>query len=611
MSANLEPKKTETRKKAQLIWFFLKGSKRLFVLSMLMAAISALANMLTPQIIRATIDNAIGGAEPAFSPAVMEMVNSVGGFAYLGEHLWIMAAAVLVVSLFLVVSQYFFRVFNTKASETLVKNMRDTLFSHIERLPYAWHMKNQTGDIIQRCTSDIDTTKNFVSEQLTSIFRLVGLLVLSIIFMASMNPTLTLIALLPTPVIVWYSAFFERRMSKGFKECDENEGKLSAIAQENLTGVRVVRAFGRERYEKDHFQEQNQRYTGLWVKMAQMMSKFWATSDVLSSVQVLLVVALGAVYCVRGDMLSGEYIAFISYNAQMVWPIRMLGRMISELSKADVSIDRIRYIMESEEEKDRPTAGEADMAGDIVFDHVSFAYDGCPEMLHDINLTVPAGSTLGILGSTGSGKSTLMYLLDRLYELDEDSGKITIGGTDIREIRADYLRRNIGIVLQEPFLFSRTLGENIAITRDDLPMEDVRDAARTACLDDTVQTFSKGYETFVGERGVTLSGGQKQRAAIARMLLQKTPIMILDDSLSAVDTETDAKIRSALESRFGSATIILISHRITTLSKADQVIVMENGRITERGTPEELRQNGGIYRQIYDIQSLSGEEAEA
>lgn len=599
----------ETKKKARLILFFLKGCKRLFLMTILMAGLSALANMLTPQIIRATIDNAIGGAEPEFAPWIMKIVDGVGGFAYLGEHLWIMAAAVMAVALLLVLSQYFFRVFNTKAAETLVKNMRDTLFNHIERLPFAWHMKNQTGDIIQRCTSDIDTTKNFVSEQLTSIFRIVGLLILSIAFMVSMNPLLTLIAVLPLPAVFWYSKRFNKVMGKGFMECDENEGKLSAIAQENLTGVRVVRAFGRERYEKDRFQNHNEYYTGLWVRMAKLMSRFWSVSDILSGIQVMLVVVMGAVFCVRGRMLSGEYIAFISYNAQLVWPIRMLGRTISEMSKAGVSIDRIRYIMESEEETDRPGATEPDMRGDICFEHVSFAYDGCPEMIHDVSLTIPAGSTLGILGSTGSGKSTLMYLLDRLYELPENGGRITVGGVDIRDIRAEHLRRNIGIVLQEPFLFSRTLGENIAITRDGIPVDEVKDAAKTACLDETIESFAKGYDTFVGERGVTLSGGQKQRAAIARMLIQKTPIMILDDSLSAVDTETDAKIRSALEARFGSATIILISHRITTLSKADQVIVMENGRITERGTPEELRTSGGIYRKIYDIQSDSGEEA--
>ena len=595
--------------KARLVWFFLKGTKRLFLMGILMAALTALANMLTPQIIRATIDNAIGGAEADFAPWIMALVERLGGFAYLGEHLWIMALAVLAVSLLLVASQYFFRVFNTKAAETLVKNMRDTLFSHIQRLPFSWHMKNQTGDIIQRCTSDIDTTKNFVSEQLTSVFRIVGLLVLSTVFMLSMNPTLTLIAMIPMPVILWYSFHFHKQVSKDFRACDENEGKLSAIAQENLTGVRVVRAFGRERYEKDRFQKQNDYYTGLWVHMAKIMSRFWNSSDVLAGIQVLLVVAMGAVYCVRGEMLSGEYIAFISYNAQLVWPVRMLGRMISEMSKAGVSIDRIQDIMDAEEEKDRPNAGTPDMTGDIRFEHVSFAYDGCPEMIHDIDLTIPAGSTLGILGSTGSGKSTLMYLLDRLYELPEDGGRITVGGVDIRDIRRAHLHKNIGIVLQEPFLFSRTLGENIAITGENTPLSEIRDAAQAACLDSTIQTFTKQYDTFVGERGVTLSGGQKQRAAIARMLLQKTPIMILDDSLSAVDTETDAKIRAALEKRFGSATIILISHRITTLSRADQVIVLENGRIVERGTPEQLKQGSGVYRKIAEIQSLSAEEA--
>jgi ATP-binding cassette subfamily B protein len=251
------------------------------------------------------------------------------------------------------------------------------------------------------------------------------------------------------------------------------------------------------------------------------------------------------------------------------------------------------------------------VTGDIRFEPVSFAYEGAPEMLHDIDLTVPAGSTLGILGGTGSGKSTLMYLLDRLYPLSPENGRITIGGTDIRRIKLSHLRSNIGIVLQEPFLFSRTLRENLGITRASLSEEEMREAARAASLDETVDSFSKGYETFVGERGVTLSGGQKQRAAIARMLTQKAPIMIFDDSLSAVDTETDAKIRSELEKRFGSATIILISHRITTLSKADRVLVLDHGRISQLGTPEELRTQPGLYRQIYDIQSLSREEANA
>ncbi|MBP3647341.1 MAG: ABC transporter ATP-binding protein [Clostridia bacterium] len=597
-------------RKLDLIWRFLRGSKGLFVLSMLAAAMTALADMITPQIIRAAVDNAIGGNEPTFGPAVMKLVNAVGGFEYLGKNLWLMALAVLAVAVVKVLSQYSFLIFNTRASETLVKTMRDTLYKHIERLPFSWHMKNHTGDIIQRCTSDVETTRNFVAGQMSNLFRILILVVLSMTFMFSMNVWLGLIALIPMPIIFLYSFSFHNKIGSGFKECDESEGRLSAMAQENLTGVRVVRAFGRERYERDRFEKHNEEYTNLWIRLAKVMSRFWSTSDILSGTQILLVVVFGVVFCLRGEMTSGEYIAFISYNSMLVWPIRQLGRMISDMSKAGVAIDRIGYIMGSEEEKDAEHAVTPDMTGDIVFENVNFAYENCPQMLHNIDFTMKAGTTLGILGGTGSGKSTLMLLLDRLYDLPAESGRITIGGVNIADIKLEHLRKNIGIVLQEPFLFSRTLKENIAITNAELTLTDIREAARAACLDETIDSFSKGYETFVGERGVTLSGGQKQRAAIARMLTQQTPIMIFDDSLSAVDAETDAKIRKALEARFGSASIILISHRITTLSKCDQIIVLDRGRIVEKGSPDELRTAGGLYQRIYEIQSLSSEEVE-
>ena len=596
--------------KLSLIWRFLKGSKRYFVLSFLAGGLTILADMISPQIIRAAVDNAIGGNESTFGPAVMKLVDAVGGFAYLGQHLWIMALAILAVSLVKVVSQYGFLLGNTRASETLVKTMRDTLYTHIERLPFSWHMKNHTGDIIQRCTSDIDTTRNFVAGQMTQLFRIIILLALSMTFMISMNAWLCLIALAPMPVIIWYSFQFHKKIGAGFKECDEAEGRLSAMAQENLTGVRVVRAFGRERYERDRFENHNASYTSLWVRLGKVMARFWSVADILSGLQVMLIVVFGVLFCLKGNMTSGEYIAFLSYNSMLVWPIRMLGRMIADMSKAGVAIDRIGYIINSEVEKDRETAGTPDITGDICFEHVNFAYDGCPQMLHDIDFTMKSGTTLGILGGTGSGKSTMMLLLDRLYDLPEGSGRITIGGVDIRDIKLEHLRKNIGIVLQEPFLFSRTLKENLSITDADLTLTDIREAARAACLDETIEGFTKGYETVVGERGVTLSGGQKQRAAIARTLTQHTPIMIFDDSLSAVDAETDAKIRTALEKRFGSASIILISHRITTLSKCDQIIVLDRGRIAEMGTPDELRVSGGLYQRIYEIQSLSSEEVE-
>ena len=603
-----KPKKN-TKRNAALVWRFLRGSKALYVLSILSAEGTALADMIEPQIFRMAVDNALGGKEAFYAAPVMVIVNRFGGFAYLGQHIWIMAAAVVAVALVRAFSQYGFRVFNTKASETLVKTIRDSLFTHIEHLPYSWHLKNHTGDTIQRCTSDVDTLRNFVSEQLTSVFRIVILVIFSLTFMLSMNGKLTLIAAIPMPVIIAYSIVFHGKIGEGFLKCDENEGKLSDMVQENLTGVRVVRAFGRERRERDRFEAHNEYYTGLWVRLAKVLSLYWSSQDILSGVQIMLVVIFGAVFCIRGEMTSGEYIAFISYNAMLTWPIRMLGRMIAEMSKAGVSVERIAEIMYAEEEKDLPDACEPPMDGDICFEHVSFAYEGGPEILHDVTFTMKAGTTLGIIAGTGAGKSTLMLLLDKMIELPEENGRITISGVDIRHIKNEWLRKNIGFVMQEPFLFSRTIADNIAIAVSDADEERIRSASRAAYLDDTVMAFSKGYNTFVGERGVTLSGGQKQRAAIARTLINNTPIMIFDDSLSAVDTETDAKIRAELEARFGTASIILISHRITTLSRADKILVLDSGRISQEGTHEELIRQDGIYRQIYEIQSGLREEA--
>lgn len=592
-----------------MLWRFLRGSVWLFGVTVLCAGLMALADMITPQIIRVAVDNVIGGSPLTEGTLTARLVEGVGGAQYLHTRLWILAGAVVVVALVKAASQYFFRVTNTKATETFVKTARDALFTHIEHLPFSWHMQNKTGDIIQRCTSDIETIKRFISEQMTNVFRIIILVVLSMIFMLSMNVPLTLIVLVPMPMIVAYSVRFHRSIRAGFIDCDENEGKLSAMVQENLTGVRVVRAFGRERYERDRFHDHNAFYAGLWVKMARLMARYWSTADLLSYGQAMLVVVFGAVFCIRGKMTSGEYIAFISYNALLTWPIRQLGRMISDMSKAGVSLERLEYIMDSRVEADKPDASAPPLDGDIAFEHVNFAYEGCPQMLHDISFTMKAGTTLGILGGTGSGKSTMMLLLDRLYDLPAENGRITIGGIDIADMQAEHLRRNIGIVLQEPYLFSRTLGENIGITKDGITLTEIREAARAACLEETIDSFTSGFETFVGERGVTLSGGQKQRAAIARMLTQSTPIMIFDDSLSAVDTETDAKIRAAIEKRFGSASIILISHRITTLQKADQILVLDHGRIAEQGTHDQLKKAGGVYQKIYEIQSLAGEEA--
>ena len=594
-------KKKASRK--NLIRRFLRGSKALFALSMLSSVVSALCDMLSPQIVRLAVDNALGGADASTLPGwVLRLAERFGGFAWLGEHIWVMALALILVALVKAVSQYGYRVSNTAASERLVKTARDSLFDHIERLPYSWHMRHRTGDIIQRCTSDLDTLKNFISQQMTEILHIAILLGLSVAFMVGMDPKLALIALAPVPVIILYSFVYFRIIGASFLECDENEGILSAMAQENLAGVRVVRAFGRERRERDKFTSQNRFYTDLWMKLAKPMAMFWSVGDILSGTQILLTVCFGAVFCVRGRMLPGEYIAFLAYCALMTWPVRMLGRMISEMSKAGVSIDRLAYIMDAEEEKPSGKGLRPALSGDIVFDHVSFSYDPEQELLHDVSFTVPGGTTLGILGGTGSGKSTLMLLLDKLYELPEDCGSIRIGGVDLRDIDTKWLRGHTAMVLQEPFLFSRSIRENIAMAEDGADEAAVRKAARDACLEETADSFPQGFETFVGERGVTLSGGQKQRVAIARALMKNAPIMVLDDSLSAVDTETDARIRAGLSEHLKGCTVILISHRITTLKNADSILVLDRGRIAEAGTHDELRRAGGLYQRICEIQ---------
>ena len=593
--------------KVSLILAFLRGSVKYFVISILSALCVTGLDMLSPQLIRATVDSVLGDNALNLLGFLMDWIHRIGGAQYFREHLWMIGGVIVLLALMSVVFRYLFMLYNTKGAESLVETMRNDLFAHIQRLPFAWHMQNQTGDIIQRCTSDVDMVKNFVSEQLTSVFRIVILIVLSLSFMFSMNARLTLVALATIPIIIAYSAYFHSKIGSQFMKCDENEGILSTIAQENLTGVRVVRAFGREKYEKDRFEKQNQIYTNLWLKLCRFLALFWGAGDLISGLQVMLIVILGSVFCVRGSMTAGEFIAFISYNAMLTWPVRSLGRMISEMSKAGVSIERIRYIMNSAAEQDKPDASESDMRGDIEFQNVSFSYGYTP-VLSDISFKIPQGTTFGILGGTGSGKSTLMHLMNRLYDLPPENGRITIGGVDIADMKGSWVRSHIGMVLQESFLFSRTIAENIGITRRDMSLEDIRWAASIACVDEAISEFTNGYETVVGERGVTLSGGQKQRTAIARMLTQKTPIMVFDDSLSAVDSETDAKIRQALKKNLGGSTVILISHRVTTLMQAENILVLDKGRIAELGSHDELMARNGIYRRIYDMQMTLPEE---
>ncbi len=580
---------------------FTKGLRRHFILALVSIIVAVFANYMTPQVIRVTVDSVINDTPFNLPGFLTSWIEALGGREFLRQNIVLCALASLIFAVLSGVTTYLSRLHMAKGCEGTVTRIRDTLFSHIQRLPYAWHNLNQTGDIIQRCTQDVDLIRNFISDQLLELVRVIVLIAVSLALMFSMNVPLALIALIFIPIVVGYSLIFFVIVGNRFRVADEAEGVLTAIVQENLTGVRVVRAFGRERFEKDKVNRQNDLFSDMWVRLGRVMGLNWGLGDLLSGLQVITILAAGIFFVVDGAITEGEYLAFIAYNSMLVWPTRSLGRLLSELSKTGISSKRLFEILDAEPERDAENPVEPPMDRDIAFKNVNFSYGTTGEVLHDISFTVPAGTTLGILGSTGSGKSTLTYLLDRLYELPEGAGTITIGGVDIRNISLAHLRRHIGIVLQEPFLFSKSFKDSISDGSDRHDLESVREYARLAVIDDTIGSFAEGYDTQIGERGVTISGGQKQRVAIARMLMQDTPIKIFDDSLSAVDMETDAKIRESINKNVRGTTII-IAHRITTIMNADQIIVMDKGRIVQRGTHETLSKTDGIYKRIYDTQ---------
>ncbi len=605
----MEPKtKLSRREKAGLVLRHLRGIWGFFAGAIALAWLNTVCNAVIPQVISVTVDSVLGSREPDL-PGILAAVLPLDKLrADPRAALWAAAGAVVVLAAVRGVCIYGMRINSAKASEGFVKRLRDNLYGHIQRLGFDWHTAHSTGDIIQRCTSDVEVIRTFVCNQLMEVLRTVFLIVLYTGIMLSMNWRLALVPLAFIPVTGLASGVFYGKISARFLVADEAEGEMTTCAQENLTGVRVVRAFGRERFEIDRFARKNDRFSELWVELGRVLSVYWASGVLLVCLQIMAVIVAGTVAAVNGSITLGDFQAFIIYNSAMAWPVRSLGRVLSEMSKAGVSMDRVGYILNAAEESDRPGAKNVKLNGDIVFDHVTFGYEG-QEVLRDVSFTIPWGSTFAILGGTGSGKSTLVHLLDRLYDLEEGQGTVTIGGVDIRDIRREDLRRQIGLVLQEPFLFSQTIRENIAATRPDATDGELRRCAETACVDEAIADLQNGYETIVGERGVTLSGGQKQRVAIARMLLQKAPVMVFDDSLSAVDAETDAKIRGALKERMSQATVVLISHRVTTLMQADRILVLDGGRVADVGTHAELIARPGIYKEIYDIQMSSDDRA--
>ncbi|MCL2671906.1 MAG: ABC transporter ATP-binding protein/permease [Clostridiales bacterium] len=599
-------------KKKKHSWKFafrsLHGLRRRMILSVLCMMVAVIINYLPPMVIRFTLDYVVGGKADGFPVPFLRLLESLGGRNFILGHIFLCGIAYFVCMA--VSSAFFFlrRVFSTSAAEGMAKNMRDALYTQLHDVPYDYHKHVSAGDIVQRCISDVNTVRRFFSLQVMEMVRTVLMFFTAFIIMMTIDVPLTLLSLVTLPVLSAASYLYFRYVKKYFTASDVAEGALSTTIQENLTGARVVRAFGQQRSQMDLFMERNHDYKQKTSKLLHMLGVYWGSSDTVGFVQIFLTLLFGVLFAVQGRLSVGDVTLFIAYTGMLTWPMRQFGRILADMGKSSVALGRLDEIMDAKREEEPGAALLPPMRGDIVFRDVCFGYDSPDEVLKGLSFTVCAGQTVGILGSTGSGKSSLVQLLLRLYQAS--GGQITVNGTDIREIAAPHLRRNISLVAQEPFLYSRSILENIRMARPGATDEEVFAAASAAAIHEDITEFKEGYSTVVGERGVTLSGGQRQRVAIARALLQNAPVMIFDDSMSAVDTETDRRIREALLRAGENKTVFLISHRITTLYRAHMILVLEDGRITAQGTHTELMQREGLYKRIAEIQDFTAPETE-
>ncbi|MEG1557607.1 MAG: ABC transporter ATP-binding protein [Oscillospiraceae bacterium] len=586
--------------KSPLLKSATKGSGRYFLIGSLSVVGVALASYAIPIVVSFTVDyilNKDASQLPFFLKGLTKSYSS----EYFADKLYIPAAALVVLSLFSVGFTYLRGKCTARASEDIAMNMKNSLYSHIQDLPYDYHKHTSTGDLVQRCTSDVETIRRFIGTQLLEVVKTIVMVIVALIVMLSLNVKMSLISVSLMPFLALSALLYFSKIREYFVKSDEAEGALSTFIQENVSGVRVVRAFGQQKAETEAFAHFNDNFRQKTAHLMTLLAKFWGGSDSLGYCQICLTTVACAYYAVRGEMTVGTVMVFITYTSMLVWPIRQLGRIVSEMGKASISLERLEEIMSAEVENETGKALKPKIKGEVEFKNVCFGYECDNDVLDDISFKVAAGQTVAILGTTGSGKTSLVHLLQRLYRCNR--GEILIDGININDIDRNALRSSIGLVMQEPFLYSRSIFDNIKIVNSGAADNEVYEAARISSVHEVISEFENGYETIVGERGVTLSGGQKQRVAIARMLMKDYSVLIFDDSMSAVDTETDAAIRKALSVRREGITTFIISHRVTTLREADFIIVLENGKITESGTHAELIENNGTYARITRAQS--------
>ncbi len=589
-------RKALSKKKLSGMLRMMSGYRLAYVGANFALAISALAKTTTYLLLRNFADTVVGNTAP-FAGSLSRTLFLIalgfvglalveGSFAYISSRL----------------ASY--------SAENITRRLRNFLFDHIQRLSFAYHSRTATGDLIERVTSDVDSVRTFFNDQAIGVGRIILLFIINFVAIGMLSWKLALVSVIVVPIIVVVSAWFFKKISKAYESYQEQEAKLSTTLQENLTGVRVVKAFARQDYEMNKFEKDNWEKFLRGRKLLRMHSLFWPLSDLLCGFQMLGGFIFAGILAIRGEITIGTYPAYVGLVIWLIWPMRNLGRIIVNTSTGLVSYDRLMEIVKQEREPlaDGVIQTNGPVQGDIAFKKVSFQYsDGNCDVLKDISFQIQPGQSVALLGSTGSGKTTLVNLLPRFHEYT--SGHILLDNRELTDYPREYLRKQIGIVEQEPFLFSRSIRENITYgVGRRVPQEEVEKAARAAAIHDVILTFPDGYKTLVGEKGVTLSGGQKQRVAVARTLLKNPRILIMDDSTSSVDAETEAEIRSALDGLMENRTTFIIAHRIQSVMNADLILVMDKGEIVQKGRHEDLVAQDGMYRRIYDIQTRIDEE---
>ena len=584
----------------------LKGSWHYIFMAVVFIVAGAFFEFLGPKLIGVTVDSVIGTAPFDLPKNIIAYLDSLGGRSFLVQNLYTIIGVFALVAILTALCEMGRLYASHNLGENLGYNMRQSVFDHLQLASFDYHKSVRTGDIIQRCSSDIDLVRNFVVE-FTQLARVVAKIAVAYWFMFGISPKLAWISFISVPAISIFSVSFNKKISREFTYADEAEGDLQAMAQENLSAPRVVRAFGRQKWELERFRQQNQEFTDRWVKVGDLLAVFWAGGDILTVFQVILVLCASTILAVKGQVTTGDMVSFMAFNGMLAWPIRSLGRIIGEISKATVALGRISEITDAPTENYKDGA-EFKFEDSIVFEDVHFAF-GDHVIFDGLNLKIEKGQTVAMLGASGAGKSIMLALLCRFYT--PQKGRILIDGVDVKDINLHSLRKNMSLVMQEPFLFSKTIRDNIAITEKKADMDRVEYAAKIACIHDSILSFKDGYDTIVGEKGVTLSGGQKQRVAIARTIYTGAQVVMFDDSLSAVDAVTDREIRANLGQHTKDLTCIIIGQRVNTLMQADNIFVLDKGRIVQQGDHKKLSEEEGIYREIVKIQQDIIEKTQA